>query len=59
MSSTFKAGVITAVGEVELVDVPLPEPVYGEALVQIEATAICTWEQRTYSGAQSNRLPFL
>lgn len=59
MSSTFKAGVITAVGEVELVDVPLPEPGYGEALVQIEATAICTWEQRTYSGAQSNRLPFL
>jgi len=56
---SFKAGAITGVGEVELVDVPMPTPDFGEALIRIEATAICTWEQRTFSGAQSNKFPFI
>lgn len=59
VKSSFKAGTITGVGEVELVDVPTREPGFGEALVRIEATAICTWEQRTYSGAQDNKFPFI
>lgn len=57
--TTFRAGAITGVGTVELVDVPIPMPGFGEALIQIEATAICTWEQRTYSGAQHNKFPFI
>ncbi|WP_430592066.1 zinc-dependent alcohol dehydrogenase [Humidisolicoccus flavus] len=57
--TTFVAGAITGVGEVELLDITHAEPDPGEALVRIEATAICTWEQRTYSGAQENRLPFI
>jgi len=28
-------------------------------LVRIRATAICTWEQRSYSGAQQNTFPFV
>ncbi|MBX3067357.1 MAG: zinc-binding dehydrogenase [Cryobacterium sp.] len=59
MASTFKAGAITGVGAVELVDVPTQEPGIGEALVKIEASAICTWEQRTFSGAQGNKFPFI
>ncbi len=59
VKTTFVAGAITGVGKVELVDIPTPAPDYGEALVRIEATAICTWEQRTYSGAQSNKFPFI
>jgi L-iditol 2-dehydrogenase len=59
VKTTFRAGAITGVGKVELVDVPTPTPGFGEALVKIEATAICTWEQRTYSGAQSNKFPFI
>ncbi len=59
LKSSFRAGAITGVGAVELVDIPTPAPDYGEALVRIEATAICTWEQRTYSGAQDNKFPFI
>jgi L-iditol 2-dehydrogenase len=59
VKTTFRAGAITGVGKVELVDVPTPTPGFGEARVKIEATAICTWEQRTYSGAQSNKFPFI
>lgn len=59
VKSSFRAGTITGVGAVELVDIPTPTPGYGEALVRIEATAICTWEQRTYSGAQDNKFPFI
>ncbi|MEO9103738.1 MAG: zinc-binding dehydrogenase [Terrimesophilobacter sp.] len=57
--SSFRAGAITGVGSVEIVDVPMPTPDFGDALVRIEATAICTWEQRTYSGAQGNKFPFI
>ncbi len=37
----------------------IPEPKPGEILVRLHATAICTWEQRTYSGAQHNTFPFV
>lgn len=57
--TTFRAGAITGVGVVEIVDVPIPTPGVGEALIRVEAAAICTWEQRTYSGAQSNKFPFI
>lgn len=59
VKTSFLAGAITGVGKVELVDIATPTPDFGEALIRIEATAICTWEQRTYSGAQSNKFPFI
>jgi threonine dehydrogenase-like Zn-dependent dehydrogenase len=34
-------------------------PAPGECLVRLRATAICTWEQRTYSGVQHNTFPFI
>lgn len=46
----MKIGVVTDVRQVELIDAPIPSPVQGEVLVQIEACGLCTWEQRTYSG---------
>lgn len=58
-TETFRAGAITRVRGVELVDIPRLEPGAGEALIRIEATAICTWEQRSYSGAQENTFPFI
>lgn len=59
VATTFLAGAMTGPGEIELVTVPVREPDYGEALIRIEATAICTWEQRSFSGVQSNRFPFI
>jgi L-iditol 2-dehydrogenase len=46
----MRVAVITDVREVELREVPKPEPGPGEVLVDIKACGLCTWEQRTYSG---------
>jgi L-iditol 2-dehydrogenase len=39
--------------------VEIPEPGVNEVLVRVRATAICTWEQRSYSGQQGNKFPFI
>ena len=59
LPATFAVGLMTKPGGIDIVQVVLPKPGYGEALVRIEATAICTWEQRSYSGAQDNKFPFV
>ncbi len=56
---TMKIGVMTGPGAIELREVERPAPGVNEVLVRIRATAICTWEQRSYSGAQSNKFPFI
>ncbi len=57
--ATMEIAAMTAVGEIGLRTVALPAPGPGQALVRLRATAICTWEQRSYSGAQSNKFPFV
>lgn len=57
--TTMQIATMTAVGEIGLRSADVPQPAPGEALVRLRATAICTWEQRTYSGAQSNKFPFV
>ena len=47
-----RLAVFTAPRQVELQTEPLPELVRGEALVQIRACALCTMEQRLWTGAQ-------
>ncbi len=59
LPSDFNIGVITGVGEVELRRVDMPQPGSGQALLRLDACAVCTWEQRTFTGAQSNRFPFV
>ena len=56
---TMRVGVMTGVRNIGLQDVAVPEPGAGEILVRIRATAICTWEQRSYTGAQENSFPFI
>ncbi len=34
-------------------DVPIPTPGPGQVLVNIRACALCTWEQRTYTGEET------
>jgi L-iditol 2-dehydrogenase len=52
-------GVMTGPGRVELREVEIPGPGVNEVLVRIRACAICTWEQRSYSGKQGNKFPFI
>jgi len=58
-SGPMRVGVMAGVGEIELREVDVPAPKPGEVLVRLHATAICTWEQRTYSGVQHNTFPFV
>jgi L-iditol 2-dehydrogenase len=58
-SGNMLVGAIVAPHRVEMMSVPIPTPGPSEVLVRIRATAICTYEQRTYSGQQSNTFPWL
>lgn len=57
--TTMRVGIMGGVRDVSVLDIPIPEPGPGEILVRLRATAICTWEQRSYSGAQANKFPFV
>jgi L-iditol 2-dehydrogenase len=46
----MRVAVVTDIRKVELREVPKPQAGPGEALIQIKACGLCTWEQRTYSG---------
>ncbi|HXG26692.1 MAG TPA: zinc-binding dehydrogenase [Candidatus Binatia bacterium] len=55
----MRVGVMAGVKDIAVREVEVPQPKTGEILVRLHATAICTWEQRTYSGAQHNTFPFV
>jgi L-iditol 2-dehydrogenase len=57
--TTMRVGVMAGVHDISVQDIPIPVPGRGEVLVRNRATAICTWEQRSYSGAQANKFPFV
>lgn len=57
--TTMQVGVMAGVRDIAVRDVPMPVAGPGEVLVRLRATAICTWEQRSYSGAQGNKFPFV
>jgi threonine dehydrogenase-like Zn-dependent dehydrogenase len=48
--TTQRVAVVTGPREVELREIPRQVPGSHEVLIKIEASALCTWEQRTYSG---------
>jgi 2-desacetyl-2-hydroxyethyl bacteriochlorophyllide A dehydrogenase len=57
---SIRVGVMTSARNIEIVDVPKPQPGPGQVLVKIEACAICTTEQRIYGGVQPwKRFPYV
>ncbi|WP_227762305.1 zinc-dependent alcohol dehydrogenase [Zhaonella formicivorans] len=59
MTGTMKVGAIISPGKVKVVQVNKPKPGVGEVLVKVKACALCTWEQRVFSGAKQVPLPYL
>jgi L-iditol 2-dehydrogenase len=58
-AKTMRVGIMAGVRDISVQDMATPEPAPGQVLVRVRATAICTWEQRSYSGAQGNKFPFV
>lgn len=57
-TNKMRVAVMTGIRQVEIRELPKPQPGPGEVLVRIRACALCTWEQRTYSGVAKGRFPF-
>jgi len=56
---TMLAAVMTAPGKLELREFPKPKVNPEYILVRIQACAICTWEQRVFSGLQKASFPLV
>jgi len=56
---TMHAIVMDGPRQLQVREFPKPTPGPGEVLVRIRACALCTWEQRSYTGQQANRFPFV
>jgi threonine dehydrogenase-like Zn-dependent dehydrogenase len=52
MTETYKRAVFTGPQQIRFDELPVPEPGPQQALVRVKACAICTWEQRTYTGEE-------
>src|SRR3982074_613381 len=59
LPTTMQAGVLVGTRALELRTFEVPRPGPGQALVCVRATALCTWEQRTYQGIQDIKTPFV
>jgi threonine dehydrogenase-like Zn-dependent dehydrogenase len=59
MAKSMRTAVFVAPGEVELRELPIPEPGDGRIVVGLRATALCTMEQRIYLGKQHVPLPWV
>src|SRR5215208_6984236 len=57
--ASMLAGVLVAPRALELRSFAVPLPGPGQVLVRVKATALCTWEQRTYLGIQDVKTPFV
>jgi threonine dehydrogenase-like Zn-dependent dehydrogenase len=56
---TYARAVITAPNTVVMENVPVPEVGRGQVLVRMRASALCTWEQRTFAGTDNYAYPFV
>ena len=53
MAETYKRSVFVGPKQIRIDEVPIPEPGPRQALIKVKACAICTWEQRMYSGEEN------
>jgi L-iditol 2-dehydrogenase len=55
----MKTAVFTQVGEIGLQECKKPNAKGNKVVVKVEACAICTWEQRVYTGVNKVEFPFI
>ena len=59
MPKTYTRSILASPKEIIFEQVPIPTPGPGQALVQVKACAVCTWEQRVYAGTDKSSYPLL
>ncbi|HJC49216.1 MAG TPA: alcohol dehydrogenase catalytic domain-containing protein [Candidatus Anaerostipes avistercoris] len=59
MDGMAKTLVFTGERQIELREYPIPEVSDDKVLVKVDACAICTWEQRVYTGVKKVEYPFI
>ncbi|MBL7065594.1 MAG: zinc-binding dehydrogenase [Anaerolineae bacterium] len=52
MIQTYKRAVFVGPGQIRFDELTIPEPGPRQALVKVKACALCTWEQRMYTGEE-------
>ena len=52
MAETYKRAVFVQPETIRFDEVPIPRPGPSQALVKVKACALCTWEQRSYTGEE-------
>jgi threonine dehydrogenase-like Zn-dependent dehydrogenase len=52
MAETYKRAVFVEPRVIRFDELPVPEPGPRQALVRVKACALCTWEQRSYTGEE-------
>jgi threonine dehydrogenase-like Zn-dependent dehydrogenase len=53
MTGTYRRATFVAPRQIRFDELPIPEPDPRQALVRVRAVALCTWEQRSYTGEES------
>ncbi|MBN1260122.1 MAG: zinc-binding dehydrogenase [Anaerolineae bacterium] len=52
MADTYKRAVFVGPKQIRFDDVPVPHPGPRQVVVKVKACALCTWEQRMYTGEE-------
>ncbi len=58
-NGTMRQAILTAPKQIEFRELPLGTPGPDEVLVKVYACAICTWEKRAYTGADTRFYPLI
>ena len=53
MTESYKRAVFIGPKQIRFDELPIPEPGPRQALVKVKACALCTWEQRMYTGEEN------
>lgn len=53
-NGTMQRALLVGPKQIKFEEIPIPTPTSNQVLVKVHTCALCTWEQRMYSGAEPN-----